>query len=64
MIDSVTWISLAFSLLLMLEKVWLRTKKCKSTCCCMSIEQENVESIDLEKKPETVEEQTKEQTQN
>jgi len=30
----------------------------------MSIEQENVESIDLEKKPETVEEQTKEQTQN
>jgi len=30
----------------------------------MSIEQENIESIDLEKKPETVEEQTKEQTQN
>jgi hypothetical protein len=63
MIDSVTWISLAFSALLMIEKIWFKTKKCKSTCCCMSIEKESMETIDLEKKPETVE-QPKDETHN
>jgi len=55
MIDSVTWISLAFSALLMIEKIWFKTKKCKSSCCCMSIEKESIETIDLEKKTETIE---------
>lgn len=62
MIDSVTWISLAFSVLLMIEKIWFKTKKCKSTCCCMSIEKESIETIDLEKKPEIIE--PNQETQN
>jgi hypothetical protein len=35
-----TIVSLGISVLLLLEKVLLKTKKCKSKCCCVEIEKE------------------------
>jgi hypothetical protein len=37
-----SWLGFAFSVLYIIEKVLLRTKKCKSSCCGVVVENESI----------------------
>jgi hypothetical protein len=53
--ETVNWISFGIALLYLIEKVMLKTKKCKSKCCCAEIETEmtSINSPRKDKQDET-----------